>query len=1231
MKKIVQTLLLFFVVASVGFSQNNPIAQKAMTSGINFLKEKQYAKAYEQFSAASAALNVPADAPFVQKTLLRIAQGKLDSAQNEANRALSMSSSETKAANLLLRSKVFYLLSQWNNALDDVQEALQKGGNTEAAYLLRAQIYIEVERYKDALTDLNSLTPNSETNNLKAQVLLLQRDFSSAESFCSTLLKINPADWNALLNRASARLFQNKNSEALNDAQLAEKYMPTVQQFLAISLQATANNHLKKYAAAHTLAERALKLNASYVGAYAENGKAYLGLGDTVKAIAAFDKTLNLKPDYPEIQYLKGRALFNAKQFTVANAALSAAIKNYTPKMVLVHEPSIGKIIFNGFSYVGVADAAFLNGQAFQKLGLHDSAAEYFEQCVAFDSTHIESWKNLFDALDETHQYAHEEARITEALAANPNNTPLICESLHHLKNLGDTKTYELSKKLTAKLFEKRDTIDRYLYRAWIKETILSDFAGVIPDLDTFINNSNLNHPYRTVALSQHFVRNIANSNCKAATKDLISYLPFLKAKELSDVYGLSAQYCEEVDSILKHASLNGQQKDEYFWAMMTDRVNTYEEKMTYYKKAFEINPKFIDGYYRRVQWFEELGKLDLAIQDLETIITLKPTPSALKLIYIDLGREYSELKDYDKSLFYFQKASDLDPNYETSRKLLSQYSSGRCEEALESNSSKVSDQRVKVMAFIRATQFKDTIVLEKTKRLLKDSKTVYDSMGVYIALGAFNIRFQKFSEAISNFQNIIDVNSRVYNTYGYIGLGKVDLRLGEFDNALKHINLGLNAYQPYEVIGLGERGLAYLGLRNDAEALKDVNKSFSIDSTQGSFYKMRYFLHQKMYDSAWYYSKIDYKFNWRGFDSRNYNDSLIDIIGLPKIDFNTPNPCYVKSTDDTARFKIQIFSKSPIKIDSIRFSSDEAENTTSLVGRGFKTENKPTLKKISTDEYILEHKIPIHIDYRSVQFTVSVSNAQGTSENYQLVQRKKIEKPAPNERPKPQKIQKRIALVLGNGKYKKYPALNNPTHDATDMSDSLKKAGFTVIETGIDQSLGEMRASINTFLDAVKDFDVSLFYYAGHGKQFEGENYLMPIDAHIRTDKQDVKDMCVSVSKIVGGLKQSGDVLNLVFIDACRVNDGSSETTDAFTKINLPTNTYIFHSTLPDKLAYDGKGKNGTFTDVLLNHLLEPNLPLKQFFDKVVDEVYLSSNKIQTPQYFPNVSPNVGFYFRVE
>ena len=212
------------------------------------------------------------------------------------------------------------------------------------------------------------------------------------------------------------------------------------------------------------------------------------------------------------------------------------------------------------------------------------------------------------------------------------------------------------------------------------------------------------------------------------------------------------------------------------------------------------------------------------------------------------------------------------------------------------------------------------------------------------------------------------------------------------------------------------------------------------------------------------------------------------------------------------------------------------------------------------------------------------------------------------------QEKERRVALIIGNSDYDLITSLDNPGNDATDMSVALEGLGFDVFY-GLDVNEAEMTGLAEKFARAIETADVALFYYAGHGFQVGGQNFLVPVDAKIETPA-DVTDQTIRLNDILDKMEQAPGI-KFVFLDACR-NDpfegAVSEVSEGLARIGNARDFMISFATQPDNVAYDGTGRNSFFTTALLSHIYTPGLDISDLMISVRKDVLAATGGRQIP-----------------
>jgi uncharacterized caspase-like protein len=220
----------------------------------------------------------------------------------------------------------------------------------------------------------------------------------------------------------------------------------------------------------------------------------------------------------------------------------------------------------------------------------------------------------------------------------------------------------------------------------------------------------------------------------------------------------------------------------------------------------------------------------------------------------------------------------------------------------------------------------------------------------------------------------------------------------------------------------------------------------------------------------------------------------------------------------------------------------------------------------------------------------------------------------------------RRIALVVGNSNYNNPSlALSNPKNDAQDVATALRSLGFEVVQA-IDANKRDMDLSMAKFARLATDSDAALFYYAGHALQYQGRNYLMPVDAEVE-DEVSLRYQMMPIDDVRAALDRASGV-KVMILDACRNNPvvetlrrkagGESRGLGGargLARIDKTQGTVIAYSTAADEVAADGQGRNSPFTTALLKRLKEPGLEIEQLFRRVASDVNTATGGRQRPE----------------
>ena len=224
----------------------------------------------------------------------------------------------------------------------------------------------------------------------------------------------------------------------------------------------------------------------------------------------------------------------------------------------------------------------------------------------------------------------------------------------------------------------------------------------------------------------------------------------------------------------------------------------------------------------------------------------------------------------------------------------------------------------------------------------------------------------------------------------------------------------------------------------------------------------------------------------------------------------------------------------------------------------------------------------------------------------------------------------KRKALVIGCSEYIHAAKLRNTKNDAEDIANELVGLGFDV-EIFEDLARRDLLVRMNEFGIGIKGYDVALFYYAGHGLQLNSTNYLVPVDADLKTE-QHIEYDCVNTGRVLADMEAASTKVNIVILDACRDNPFESHWKRGLRQRGLalmdaPSGTIIAYATAPGSIASDGSGRNGLYTEALIKEMGIPDLTITSMFQNVRRRVLAKSDGKQEP--WESTSLTNDFHFR--
>ena len=231
----------------------------------------------------------------------------------------------------------------------------------------------------------------------------------------------------------------------------------------------------------------------------------------------------------------------------------------------------------------------------------------------------------------------------------------------------------------------------------------------------------------------------------------------------------------------------------------------------------------------------------------------------------------------------------------------------------------------------------------------------------------------------------------------------------------------------------------------------------------------------------------------------------------------------------------------------------------------------------------------------------------------------------------------RRVALVIGNSAHKNAPSLPNPQRDATLVANTLKKIGFTTVTLQTDLTRDALVSALRAFAQTAETADWAVVYYAGHGMEVGGTNYLVPVDARIAADR-DIAFEAVPLDQVINAAERAKK-LRLVILDACRDNPlanqmkrtltvASRSVSQGLAAVEPEAGTLVVYAAKDGETALDGDGANSPFASAFVKNLQTPNLEVRRLFDFVRDDVMDVTTRKQKPFSYGSISGRQDFYF---
>jgi len=593
-------------------------------------------------------------------------------------------------------------------------------------------------------------------------------------------------------------------------------------------------------------------------------------------------------------------------------------------------------------------------------------------------------------------------------------------------------------------------------------------------------------------------------------------------------------------------------------------------------------------AFVARALAYSERGDYDLAIRDLDDAASVNPRNS---VAFNNRGYNYSQKGDYDRAIRDYDEALQIAPRspITLANRADAFTSKGDYDRAITDADSAVQlDPKNGVNFYVRARAYELKGDYDRALRDCDDALHLNpNSANFYARRGDIYRDKSDDDRAIRDYDEAIRLDPK--NWYADYGRALADLDKGDNDHAVRDLDEALRL-NPRSVDALNTRGFIFRMSGEYDRALRDLDEAIRLNPKVAAAYSNRGDVLRR-----------------KGDLDRAIADLNEALRLMPAI-----TPAYVirgqayeaKGDIEKAKADYQAaLSRTPGKFTTTKAAMETARERLAALN-GAPAAPAPVAKAAPADTG------------RPASVATATSGPANASAS-------------DGERGP------RIALVIGNGAYTNVAQLPNPPNDARDIAGALRDLGFKVIE-GYDLDGNKMRSKIEEFSAAMPGAGVTLLYYAGHGIQVAGKNYLIPVDAKLEHPSS-LGLEAIEVGTVISDM-ESEKRINLVFLDACRDNPlsrslASSMGTRSLTvgqglaSVNAGIGTLITFATSPDTTALDGSGRNSPFTAALLNHIRTPGLEVRTMLTRVRADVIKATNERQVP--WDHSSLTGEFYFK--
>jgi tetratricopeptide (TPR) repeat protein len=499
-----------------------------------------------------------------------------------------------------------------------------------------------------------------------------------------------------------------------------------------------------------------------------------------------------------------------------------------------------------------------------------------------------------------------------------------------------------------------------------------------------------------------------------------------------------------------------------------------------------------------------------------------------------------------------------------------------------------------------------------------------------------------ELDRAIEDYSHALALDPKY--TTALIGRANAFSDKADWQKAIKDYNSAI-ALAPQDATAYNNRGAAYQNNRNFDQAIDDYDRALAIDPTRSSFYFNRalaYHLKGELDRALQDYTATiqrdaSYAFAYhnRGlilYEKGEFDQAIADYTRAIQV-----NPIYAQSLTSRG---IAILRKGDARkaLDDLNASlrlDDRQPSASIALGEAF-----GQLKMYDDAMAQLNRAIAESPDSSEAYFQRGrVFEARGESaqaaKDFETVRaldptrtdaREALQRAKVARLDKPASVSRlnRVALVIANSKYQRFGQLLNPKRDGAAIAEAFQRVGFRQVVVVEDQTREQLLAALRSFRELADPAEWAVIYYAGHGIEIDGVNYIVPVDAKLVSDR-DVQDEAITLSRVLDTVERSTQ-LKLVILDACRENPFLSQMKISsatrsigrgLARVEPEGSTLVAYSAKSGQVALDGTGETSPFVNALVGRILTPGLEIRKLFGLVRDDVLMATGSKQEPSIY--------------